>query len=115
MGSQVPQWQERYGPRPHCCCCHQVSCGGGRQCGHFLKSGSCVLLPLLLLGSLKLWAQLPQSDNWDCRHQLRCSLSSMCSSPHMVLEGLSGDPLRAWPLPSFLLCGFLEDPVVSVQ
>ena len=84
MGSQVPQWQERYGPRPHCCCCHQVSCGGGHQCGHFLKSGSCVLLPLLLLGSLKLWAQLPQSDNWDCRHQLRCSLvpSPLCVPVH---------------------------------
>ena len=42
------------------------------------------LLPLLLLGSLKLWAQLPQSDNWDCRHQLRCSLvpSPLCVPVH---------------------------------
>ena len=47
------------------------------------QAESCVLLPLLLLGFLKLWAQLPQSEGWDCRYRLHCSLgsaSSMCSS-----------------------------------
>ena len=76
----VPLWLEECGHRPLCCCC-PITMARSANVARCLES--CVLPPLLLLGSLGLWALLPQPGSWDCRHCL-CSFSgsvfSMCSS-----------------------------------
>ena len=74
-------WLEGPGFGPcHCCC--SLPCGHGHGCSQ--EAGSCVLPPLLLLGSLGCGTQSLQQGSQDRRHWFHSSPGSasfMCSSP----------------------------------